>query len=125
MPSPHAAKTCVPGAWPWLTVTPTNPAYQADETFAFISSETGSTFECQLDSAVPAPCASPDTVTLTSGSHVFKVAAIDKYGNKGGAASFGWLVDLTAPQVQILSPRRDARGRGRARIFLLVAAGQF
>ena len=51
-------------------------------TFAFSSSESGSTFQCRLDSAAYAPCASPKTTThLTDGPHTFYVRAKDSAGN--------------------------------------------
>jgi flagellin-like hook-associated protein FlgL len=48
---------------------------------SFTSSEAGSTFACSLDSGASAPCTSPNTVTVTPGSHTFKVAATDAANN--------------------------------------------
>lgn len=51
-------------------------------TFAFDSSELGSTFRCKLDKRPFAPCVSPKTYrNLGSGPHTFKVVAIDGAGN--------------------------------------------
>ncbi|MDA0165352.1 putative metal-binding motif-containing protein [Solirubrobacter ginsenosidimutans] len=63
------------------------------ETFNFDNNETGSTFECRLDSAAFAPCTSGIVVDhLTAGAHTFEVRAIDLAGNVGAAASRKWSV---------------------------------
>jgi Tol biopolymer transport system component len=54
----------------------------ATPTFAFSSSESGSSFQCSLDAAPFASCTSPYTTTaLASGSHTFQVRAIDPANN--------------------------------------------
>jgi ELWxxDGT repeat protein len=51
-------------------------------TFAFHSTERGSTFACRIDSAPYAPCNSPRTAAhLDDGSHVFYVRSTDAAGN--------------------------------------------
>jgi RTX calcium-binding nonapeptide repeat (4 copies) len=50
--------------------------------FAFNSSEPNSTFQCKVDSASFASCASPKTLAhLNDGSHTFRVSAVDSEGN--------------------------------------------
>lgn len=68
-------------------------------TFAFASSETGSTFECSLDGAPFAPCASPQSFSgLAAGSHTFSVGATDAANNADATpATHSWTVDTTAP----------------------------
>ena len=62
------------------------------ETFAFGANEVAS-FECRLDAAAFAPCASGITVErLTAGAHRFEVRAIDRAGNVGAAAARSWSV---------------------------------
>lgn len=75
----------------------------ATATFAFTSSESGSTFACSLDGATEAPCTSPKTYTgLGDGSHTFNVRATDGAGNPdASAASSAWTVDTTAPNTSI------------------------
>jgi plastocyanin len=60
-------------------------------TFAFSSSETGSSFECALDRGAFAACKSPRTVRVSKGKHRFDVRATDAAGNPDpSAASYSW-----------------------------------
>ncbi|MGN6257817.1 MAG: hypothetical protein ACTHN3_08730 [Solirubrobacterales bacterium] len=63
--------------------------------FSFSSTETGSTFECQLDSGSWAGCSSPKSLSgLTVGGHVFSVRAIDSAGNVDPTpATRSWTVE--------------------------------
>ncbi len=72
-------------------------------TLAFTSSETGSTFECKLDSAGWQPCDSPHTLTgLSDGAHLFSVRATDAAGNTDATeATRSWTVDTGAPDTSI------------------------
>jgi hypothetical protein len=72
-------------------------------TFAFSSSEAGSTFECRIDEGSWAGCASPRSVSgLADGAHTFEVRATDAVGNSDATpAQRGWSVDSTAPQTTI------------------------
>jgi parallel beta-helix repeat protein len=65
-------------------------------TFTFSSSETGSTFECKLDSAAYASCTSPKSYSdLADGSHTFAVRATDSANNvDASAASRTFNVDV-------------------------------
>ncbi|HEV7482616.1 MAG TPA: right-handed parallel beta-helix repeat-containing protein [Solirubrobacterales bacterium] len=83
-----------------------------DASFAFASSESGSTFACQLDGGGWAPCSSPDSYSaLTLGTHQFSVRATDAAGNADATpASQSWTVeapppppDTTAPETTISS----------------------
>src|SRR6266542_3392214 len=79
---------------------PADPSNDATPTFAFSSSETGSTFECRVDGGGWSSCTSPHTTAaLGEGSHTFDVRATDQAGNTDASpASYTWTVDLTAPQ---------------------------
>ena len=51
-------------------------------TFSFVATETGSTFQCQVDSGSWQNCSSPRTTsTLTRTTHTFRVRARDAVGN--------------------------------------------
>ena len=64
---------------------PSNPTSATDASFNFSASETGSTFECRLDSSQPtafAACTNPKTYSgLQAGSHSFEVRGRDAAGN--------------------------------------------
>jgi alpha-tubulin suppressor-like RCC1 family protein len=85
-----------------LTTTPPNPSTSSDATFAF-SSEADATFECKLDSAAFAACASPQSYTgLSDGSHTFQVRARDAAGNADASpATYTWALDATPPDTTI------------------------
>jgi hypothetical protein len=55
-------------------------------TFAFTSTEPGSTFQCAVDGqTLKVPCTSPYTVKVKKGKHTFQVQAIDQAGNVDGS----------------------------------------
>jgi hypothetical protein len=66
---------------------------KAKVSFEFTSSEPGATFECSLDGAQFAPCATPDTFKVKKGKHSFQVRAKDPAGNVDGSpATDDWKV---------------------------------
>ena len=78
----------------------------ASATFQFTSTEAGSTFECSLDDAPFAGCASGVTYEdLDDGFHIFEVQATDAAGNVEPApARRAWTVDTVAPGVKSVGP---------------------
>jgi hypothetical protein len=72
-------------------------------TFAFASTEIGSTFSCQIDAGQVAGCTSPwTTQPLADGEHSVAVAATDPDGiADASAASRSFLVDTKAPNTTI------------------------
>jgi hypothetical protein len=92
---------------PNTTIT-ANPAAVTNATgasFSFTSTESPSTFECQIDGGAIAACTSPKAYAgLAQGSHTFSVRAIDQYGNVDQSpASFTWTVDTSAPVAPTIS----------------------
>ncbi|MEH3052430.1 MAG: putative metal-binding motif-containing protein [Patulibacter minatonensis] len=72
------------------------------EVFTFSSDETGGTFECRLDTAGFAPCASGIALEgLAPGPHRFEVRAVDAAGNRSPAAARTW---------SVAAPDRDGDG---------------
>jgi hypothetical protein len=87
-----------------ITSSPTNPSNSTSPMFKFSSSESGSTFTCQLDSGTAATCTSPKTYSgVADGSHTFKVTATDKAGNVSTAATYTWTVDTAPPSATVTS----------------------
>src|SRR3990172_8752937 len=86
-----------------ITSQPTNPSNSTSASFSFTSTETGSTFLCQMDSGGYSACTSPKSYTgLTAGSHTFYVKATDSAGNIDSTpASYTWTIDTTAPDTTI------------------------
>ena len=93
---------------------PADPSSDTTPTFAFSSSEPGSTFECRIDGGSWTSCSSPDTISpaLTEGSHTFDARAVDAAGNTDASpASYTWAIDLTAPDTTIDASPADPSER--------------
>jgi acid phosphatase type 7 len=82
-----------------ITSGPTGTVSAQDASFAFSSSEAGSTFQCRLDGAAWAACTSPKLYSgLLGGPHRFEVRATDGAGNVDPTLAFReWTVALTQP----------------------------
>jgi hypothetical protein len=76
-----------------ITSGPPDPTTDTSATFAFSSSEAGSSFECRLDGSAFAACTSPDVQTAVAGTHTFEVRATDPAGNTDQSpASYTWTI---------------------------------
>ena len=90
-----------------LSSGPSGTVTSPSASFAFSANESGSTFQCSLDSTTAyTACSSPkDYSDLAAGSHTFRVRAIDAAGNVDATpASRTWTVqppDTTAPDTTI------------------------
>ncbi|HUC07112.1 MAG TPA: hypothetical protein VMR96_03400, partial [Solirubrobacterales bacterium] len=72
----------------------------------FSSSESGSTFQCALDSGPWGSCTSPKPYSgLAVGSHAFSVKATDAAGNTDASpATLSWTVQAPAPPADATAP---------------------
>ena len=110
---------------------PTTPTSSTAAIFQFTGSDNVSPeptlqFECALDGAAFAECASSYSLAgMTDGSHTFEVRAIDLAGNADPTpAAYTWLVDLTPPQTTIDSgPPASGPGTGASFAFSAGEAG--
>jgi len=101
---------------------PPETTQSTSATFAFSSSEAGSTFECALDGAAFAACTSPREYTgLAVGPHEFRVLTIDAAGNRDPSpATRAWTIqsasDVTPPETTI-GDRPPATTQGTSATF--------
>lgn len=76
-----------------IVIGPPRNTYKREAKFRVASSEPQSTFQCRLDGKLWYRCASLSWRTVKPGKHVFKVRAIDRFGNVDPTpARFGWRV---------------------------------
>lgn len=72
---------------------PARDSYEREAKFRFASTEAQSTFQCKVDKSRWRGCRTPYKRTVKPGKHVFKVRAIDRFGNVDPTpARFGWRV---------------------------------
>jgi hypothetical protein len=96
--SPAAPQTSskggkTPPPAPTITQAPPASTSSTSATFAFTDAQAGVTFQCKLDSAAWAACASPKGYSgLALGKHDFNVRAVDAAGNVSSAATYSWKI---------------------------------
>jgi hypothetical protein len=74
---------------------PARDSYAHEAKFRFVSTEAQSRFQCKVDLKPWRGCRNPYKRWVGPGKHVFKVRAIDRYGNVDQTpARFGWRVKL-------------------------------
>lgn len=90
-----------------ISAAPAGNVPPGPQSVAFVSSQAGSDFACQLDASGWAPCSSPIAVgTLPAGEHTFLVRSTDPYGNTDPTpAGAGWVV--TGPVVAVAGAHVD------------------
>ncbi|HEX3041638.1 MAG TPA: choice-of-anchor Q domain-containing protein [Solirubrobacterales bacterium] len=72
---------------------PARDGYETKAKFRFASTEAQSSFQCKLDKGRWKGCRNPAKRTVKPGKHLFKVRAIDRFGNVDPTpARFGWRV---------------------------------
>ena len=74
---------------------PSGTVTSGSASFAFTANETGSAFECRLDTGTWGTCTSPKAYSsLADGAHTFRVRATDIAGNTDGSpAQRTWTID--------------------------------
>jgi large repetitive protein len=88
-----------------ITSGPTGPTNDSTPTFAFSSSESGSTFQCQVDAGAWATCTSPwTTASLSDGAHSVSVRATDAPGNTDASPATRSFTVSTAPPPDTTAP---------------------
>ncbi len=92
-----------------ISAGPSGPGAAAAASFAFASSEAGSSFQCQLDGSAWSACTSPKAFAdLAAGPHSFHVRAVDAAGNPDATpAARTWTVSDrqdAPPSVELASP---------------------
>jgi hypothetical protein len=77
-----------------ITSGPATSTTSTAASFQFNSSETGSTFQCSLDTGSFTACTSPASYSgLSTVAHTFRVRAIDAAGNQDGSpATYNWTI---------------------------------
>ncbi len=95
-----------------IDLAPSDPSASTSASFEFSASEGAVSFECRLDAASWAACASPQGYAgLTEGNHTFHVRATDAAGNVDPTPeSTSWTVDTVAPQTVIDVAPSDPSG---------------
>ncbi len=113
-----------------ITQTPTNPTNSSTGTFVFTAQDSGSGIketQCMLDGSGYTSCTSPKSyLNLMEGNHTFTVRAIDNAGNVGDPASYTYRIDLTKPEVTIVSgPAAQVKDMNATLVFTATdGAGQ-
>ncbi len=89
-----------------ITISPKNPSNTKSASFSFSSTESNSTFECQLDNGSYTVCTSPRGYSgLAEGSHTFSVRATDAAGNTDTTpATYTWIIDTASPTSALTQP---------------------
>lgn len=89
-----------------ITAGPPSITRSTAASLSFVSSETGSTFECRLDGGASVPCAAPKGYSgLANGTHTFSVRATDVAGNVDATPVVRtWTVDTVKPTISAMRP---------------------
>jgi hypothetical protein len=87
-----------------ITASPAAVTTSPSASFSFTSTPAGATFECSLDGAAFAACASPQAyATLALGNHTFGVRAVNEAGTDATPATFAWTINQAPADTTITS----------------------
>jgi arylsulfatase A-like enzyme len=102
---------------------PSDPTVATSATFAFSASEPGATFDCRLDNAPLAPCASSQSYSnLATGTHTFQVRSTDAAGNVDTSPASRQFTVAGAPSLTSTSPASPAN-QNSPRVIGAAASG--
>jgi len=91
-----------------ITNNPADFASSTDANFTFDSNESNPNFTCDLDTVGWEICVSPKGYSsLVEGAHNFKIKSDDQVGNISTTTEFSWMIDLTEPQITVVSGPPD------------------
>jgi hypothetical protein len=84
-----------------IVTTPPPVSSSSSASFTFESTDGGVSFLCSLDAGAFVACTSPWSYSsLTDGTHVFSVKAVDG-GGPGSPATYSWTIDTVPPTTSI------------------------
>ncbi len=109
-----------------ITAKPSNPSNVDSPSFGFAASEIA-TFECRIDGAAFAACATTKSYTaLADGAHTFRVKATDRAGNPGPEVIYTWSIDTAVPTATItLKPSSSSNTSSPTFAFIASESGSF
>jgi Bacterial Ig-like domain len=94
---------------PTIGSKPAGRTSEISATFTFSGGGSGVTYQCSLDGAAFAACASPKSYSgLATGSHTFQVRARRSTGEVGSPASYTWVIDRTPPPAPAITSKPAA-----------------
>jgi hypothetical protein len=88
---------------PAITAHPDLLSNDTSPTFEFTDVEPGVTFKCRLNTGAFPPCTSPQSYTVSDGTHTFYVEAVDAAGNESASTPFQWTVETVAPPPPVIT----------------------
>ncbi|GAM09006.1 ultraviolet-B receptor UVR8 [Geobacter sp. OR-1] len=109
-----------------ISATPNNPVNLASAEFAFYSNDQSATFECRLDNAEWAVCATPKSYSaLAEGVHTFSVRGVNAAGIRtANPPVWSWTVDTTPPETSFSStPAAQSNATGGTFAFASTETG--
>jgi hypothetical protein len=88
----------VPPPAPGVSSSESSPTGATSDTFTLSDTETGVTYQCQLDGGSYSACSTPKSYSgLGVGTHTFSAEALDAAGNVSKATQFSWQIVTVVP----------------------------
>ena len=107
-----------PPTAPTIDTKPSDPSNNAQPSLGFSDSDSGVSFQCNLDGGGFSGCTSPfATGPLTDGSHTFGVRSVNSLGTASAATTYTWTVDTTPPPAPALTSTPPANDTSTSASF--------